>query len=104
MSSHLVALPSSIESEVYRMKHEMEFRDTMREIVLYPIRHLLPSGKGPVLPMLLRQILGRDLSRFRMIDVGWYEERWRNEVHAIREDLEELYESDLRIQALSICR
>jgi hypothetical protein len=103
MSSRLVALPSSLETSVYRMKHEMEFRDTMREIVLHPIRDLIPSGK-PVMQTILSQLLGKDLSRFRMIDVGWYEARWRDEIHGIREDLEELYESDLRIQALSICR
>jgi len=101
MSSRLASLPPSLETDVYRMKHEMEFRETLRELVLYPIR--VPSSK-PVLGSFLRQLLGKDLSRFRMVDIGWYEARWKDEIHTIRTDLEELYEADRRHQALSICR
>jgi len=101
MNSRLATLPPPIEEAVYRMKHELEFRDTLCEIVLHPIR---PLFQGPVLPAALGRLMREDLSRYRTIDVGWYEARWRGDTNAMRGDLEEMYESDVLAQSLSMCR
>lgn len=107
MSSRLASLSMEIELSIYRMHHEMSFRDTLRELVLYPIRNLLPSvlPSKLVLPTLLQNVLGKDLSRFRMVDVGWYESKWEKEgeFHWIQ-DVREVQELSLHAQSLSICR
>ena len=52
----------------------------------------------PVFPKLLERALKQDLSRYKVVEVGWYdtEMHWR--------DLPKLAEEDLRAQAFSICR